>query len=142
MVKSLARLLRLRCNYELSVHNAYLRWRNRLIAWWAKRISPESLAEKLQTTYRFGYDNSDANTPLCTAIGESYYGTMIPFHLLDKLEPHRFEDDSFPIPSEYDAILKLKYGDYMKVPPLEQRNGHNIVDYDFGIYQHHSPETK
>lgn len=36
-----------------------------------------------------------------------------------------FEDREFTIPKRYDKILKIMYGDYMKLPPLEARQGHS-----------------
>ena len=36
-----------------------------------------------------------------------------------------FEGYLFPIPSEYDKILKKRYGDYMKLPPVSQRIMHD-----------------
>ena len=39
-----------------------------------------------------------------------------------------FEQYSFPIPREYDVFLKGRYGDYMKLPPIEdQRPLHHII---------------
>lgn len=36
-----------------------------------------------------------------------------------------FEGEKMPAPKEYDAILKLVYGDYMQMPPEEDRVGHH-----------------
>ena len=37
-----------------------------------------------------------------------------------------FEDAEFPIPAEYDRILRHTYGDYMTPPPPEQRIGQHF----------------
>ena len=34
---------------------------------------------------------------------------------------HCFEDTEFPVPEKYDSVLRGLYGDYMKMPPEEQR---------------------
>lgn len=35
-----------------------------------------------------------------------------------------FEDELFNAPAEYDRLLRIMYGDYMKLPPKEQQKGH------------------
>lgn len=44
----------------------------------------------------------------------------------------KFEYSKIRIPKGYDHVLQTRYGDYMKLPPLEQRGTHhdNIVFYD------------
>ena len=32
-----------------------------------------------------------------------------------------FEGEQFFVPKEYDTYLKIHYGDYMKLPPIEKR---------------------
>lgn len=34
---------------------------------------------------------------------------------------HRFEDDYFSVPEKYDEYLTFRYGDYMKMPPIEEQ---------------------
>ena len=43
-----------------------------------------------------------------------------------------FEDRTIRIPNQYDRILKEKYGDYMKMPPVEKRRNHAPEVLDFG----------
>ena len=40
----------------------------------------------------------------------------------------KFEDTELYIPAEYDKILRLEFGDYMKLPPIEQRVAHHVVN--------------
>lgn len=48
---------------------------------------------------------------------------------------HDFEGEHFSIPIGYNEILTSIYGDYMKLPPKEQQEGHHTVDeLNFGIY--------
>jgi lipopolysaccharide cholinephosphotransferase len=52
---------------------------------------------------------------------------------LDDLIPLRFEDDVFLCSRNYDAVLRTAYGDYMKLPPVDQRgNRHKIIEISFG----------
>ena len=43
-----------------------------------------------------------------------------------------FEGELFPVPANNDAVLKVEYGDYMKLPPIDQRgkNHDRIVFFD------------
>jgi lipopolysaccharide cholinephosphotransferase len=40
-----------------------------------------------------------------------------------------FEGCEFPLLKEFDEMLKITYGDYMTLPPEEERIGHNIEAY-------------
>lgn len=44
---------------------------------------------------------------------------------IDEVEAHRFEDIEVLIPKAYDSILTRIYGDYMKLPPIEERVAHH-----------------
>ncbi|WP_407424374.1 phosphorylcholine transferase LicD [Methanobrevibacter sp.] len=46
----------------------------------------------------------------------------------------KFEDIEVNIPSGYDNILKSLYGDYMQLPPEEDRYNHITETLDFGKY--------
>ena len=35
---------------------------------------------------------------------------------------HQFENLKVKIPSDYDSFLRAYYGDYMKLPPVEERH--------------------
>lgn len=48
-----------------------------------------------------------------------------PRELFDETAYIRFEDQDFPVPARYDEILTICYGDYMRLPPEEQRVGHH-----------------
>lgn len=41
-----------------------------------------------------------------------------------------FEDGEFYVMQDYDGALKAKYGDYMQLPPVEERNPrHSSIKY-------------
>ncbi|HAX73741.1 MAG TPA: hypothetical protein DCY20_09495 [Firmicutes bacterium] len=53
-------------------------------------------------------------------------------HPLDKVFPLTtlaFEGIEYKVPKDTDDYLKIKYGDYMQLPPEDQRQGHHIVEY-------------
>jgi len=43
----------------------------------------------------------------------------------DKTTTHVFVDQQFNIPVEYDKVLRIYYGDYMQLPPENERVGHH-----------------
>lgn len=44
-----------------------------------------------------------------------------------------FEGEKFPAPKQYDFILRNLYGDYMKLPPEDERENHNAATVLFHI---------
>lgn len=66
--------------------------------------------------------------------GISGYGTwLIPRSCLQKTETLLFEGVEFSVPLNSDLYLKQAYGDYMTLPPVDQReNRHKIIRVDFG----------
>ncbi len=61
--------------------------------------------------------------------GISGYGKWrIPFAAMENMIDVPFEDTLFSIPEGYDEYLKYAYGDYMQLPPENQReNRHQII---------------
>jgi lipopolysaccharide cholinephosphotransferase len=55
--------------------------------------------------------------------------------LVDELIDVDFENDIFKIPKDYDTFLKCAYGDYMKLPPVEERVSHGVLSLDFGEFR-------
>ena len=51
---------------------------------------------------------------------------------LEKFIDMNFENESFKVPEEYDNILKTIYGDYMTLPPVDERRTHEIIKLDLG----------
>ena len=45
---------------------------------------------------------------------------------------HKFEFLELPIPSDYDSVLTLEYGNYMELPPIEERYAHDDIIFDIG----------
>lgn len=67
------------------------------------------------------------------ASGATNFGKwLIPQRCFLEYGEHVFEDDIFSVPCDCDTYLKHAYGDYMTLPPEEQRgNRHNIIKVKF-----------
>lgn len=50
---------------------------------------------------------------------------------------HKFENEEFRIPAQYEKLLLQIFGDkFMELPPADKRNsGHTLVDIDLGRYE-------
>lgn len=48
----------------------------------------------------------------------------------DTIIMQEFEGMHFPIPSGFDDVLKQEYGDYMKLPPIQERGAHDDMFFD------------
>ncbi|MBR3692627.1 MAG: LicD family protein [Clostridia bacterium] len=55
------------------------------------------------------------------AAAKSYGKNVFPEAWLARRDALSFEGQRFPVPADYDAMLKLLYGDYMQLPPEEDR---------------------
>lgn len=54
--------------------------------------------------------------------------------LFEETADYAFEDGIFPGPKDYDRVLTILYGDYMQLPPEEEReNRHQVQQIDFGV---------
>ncbi len=99
----------------------------------------ESLVKSLHTKLRSGSRNSRYVAFL--------YGMDV--HLFHTIKYERdwfqtptqlqYEDCTLPGPTDWDSYLKLRYNDYMKLPPVEKRNSYHsfeFVDLDHSYEQY------
>lgn len=91
-----------------------------------EHIKTFNLISKMLTRFDYGstgfvspgyFDIPNKAASKNRAIPQEYYEKAI---LTD------FANDKFFIPAKYDELLKIWYGDYMKLPPLEKRKPHNL----------------
>lgn len=73
----------------------------------------------------------DKSNEVCTYMS---YEISFPKSFFKNVLPIEFEDMVINMPEGYDEILKLYYGNYMEVPPKNERNNHNWEIIDFGKY--------
>lgn len=80
-----------------------------------------SYAEKKMKKYRIS--ECEAITELCS--GPGYMKNRYPKELFAKAVNMEFEGRQMPIPIGYDGYLKIAFGDYMKLPPVEKQKAHH-----------------
>lgn len=89
-------------------------------------------AQRIQTRY------NDRQTETVTNMGGSYSyeRESHPRAELAQTVLHPYEAGMYRIPQGYDSLLRRCYGDYMQLPPEDQRVGvHYVQGIDFGSYQ-------
>ncbi|MBQ3284143.1 MAG: LicD family protein [Ruminococcus sp.] len=77
--------------------------------------------EKKMTRYAF--NTHKKCTELCA--GPGYMRNEYPQIAFKEIVYHEFEGLQMPIPKGYDAYLKMAFGDYMQLPPEDQRVPHH-----------------
>jgi lipopolysaccharide cholinephosphotransferase len=93
-----------------------------------KLLEPRKMARAINNQLRkFDYDMSDQ----VFVYTFNKYKSIYEKKWFDKPQMIEFEGKLFPAPSDYDAFLKRCYGDYMKLPPVEQRKPSHSVDFIF-----------
>ena len=93
-------------------------------------ISKKGLIKKYNTlAEKYNHQRTKNKFPQ----GISHYGKWImPSEVLENLTQIPFENIQFSVPEDYDAYLTHGYGDYMKLPPEDQReNRHGIKKLDY-----------
>ena len=84
----------------------------------------------------FSNQVSKCDSENCTSISDPsfYYDKFFPKEYFNEFIDVEFEHLNVKIPKEYDKILRIIYGDYMQLPPEEERVNHNGSEIDFGEY--------
>ena len=73
------------------------------------------------------------NSPLILEQNAQPRDYSFPAEIFSELADYSFEGETFKGLKDYDTYLRLFYGDYMQLPPEDQReNRHQIVEIDFG----------
>lgn len=98
----------------------------------AASIIPLRLFLKWRDCICCKYENYGIENVLVTKYGGNFYKNQNELKVFTEFELHQFENEMFYIPKNYDIVLKNLYGDYMTLPPEEKRQGHGILEYDFG----------
>lgn len=74
-------------------------------------------------------DNLDYWGTLVVTIRE-FKRKALPRNAFNGVEYHKFENMFLPIPIGFNTVLTLEYGDYLTLPPIEERCGHDGTIFD------------
>lgn len=72
---------------------------------------------------KYNYENSEF---VGNFMGAYKFKEMFPKEIYDEINEYAFEEIKLIAPKDYDFVLKQLYGDYMKLPSVEERNKHQI----------------
>lgn len=76
------------------------------------------------------YNGRQTNYYILQGGDGQYEKWIVPHECLESFIELEFEKEQYPCPKEYDSFLKSFYGDYMELPPVEERtSGHDIVEF-------------
>ena len=71
--------------------------------------------------------------------GKQLSHCVFPKRCFERIREVPFEERAYPIPEDYDKILQILYGDYMSLPPAEERLGKRhalFVDPDLPYWEY------
>ena len=88
------------------------------------------MCERKMTKYPIS--ECDFITELCS--GPGYMQNEYPKSCFDHAVFREFEGHMMPLPADYDTYLKMAFGNYMELPPVEKREAHH--DYEMLDLEH------
>ena len=97
-------------------------------------INPSTINKRCLNFLR-KYKNPNAECVFDISATAEEYPQIFSKEDFKDIEKIQFEDIKVNIPSGYDNILKSLYGDYMQLPPKEDRYNHITETLDFGCYK-------
>ena len=98
----------------------------------ASRLVPTSIAKRRLHRLMTRYRHRASDRVLAVGGAYDFRKDMLRTAWLTDVTRRPFEDRSFWCPSDIDAYLAHMYGDFMALPPVEQRtNRHNILELEF-----------
>jgi lipopolysaccharide cholinephosphotransferase len=131
-------------NYQKSVNHS------KTCDWWRDALKGHlgDAVEKLQImlsrpfrklllrrflNYQRWYSSFDGDKTVCVT---QWAGRIFKREWFEDVIDYPFADTTVKIPRDYDGYLRCLYGDYMTLPPVEQRHSehnHLILDFESGV---------
>lgn len=132
-LRKLYRIQLMKCGYQPWMEDGRILWKKRL-GYLCYQIlalgkSQKQLAEE--------YDALAAQCPksgvVCEQIADIRSNFFYPAHIFEEFGEYVFEGETFRGVKDFHGYLRNTYGDYMRLPPEDQReNRHQIIAVDFG----------
>lgn len=94
------------------------------------RINKKNL-KKISKNFLKKYEGRNCES-FCD-LAAPYKLKCIPKSIMSPSKKIKFESIEVNVPNDHDAYLKIIYGDYMKLPPENERRNHSL-EIDFGPY--------
>lgn len=119
-------------NFE-GIFTGWKKVANNTLHVFARPINRNNLIEQCEREMR-RYNEKDTKTysNVCGFYG--YEKETYPNEWLEKTVSMKFEDDMYKSFSNSNAYLEQLYGNYMQLPPVEERRTHSFIKVDFGPY--------
>lgn len=96
------------------------------IVWFSKLIGKNKLGEIINDRAK-KYEFSQYDTVAMSIA--PYEGKIFPMNKsIFSVGQSIFENDIYDIPSDYDSFLSIQYGNYLKLPPLDQQVTHHLYE--------------
>ena len=89
---------------------------------------PSFVIKKQLDLYAKKYMNSDSKFVSVPYTSRGYFGELIRRDIIFPFKTHSFERVEFSVPNNPDYILKKIYGDFMKLPKIQDQLQHKIID--------------
>lgn len=110
------------------------KWRSRIYRWLPLPELRTGLSNKVTKDYRdylltSFYNRGGVNYYQIGGPLNIFYKNYWEFNPLEELIEVDFEDRKFYAPARFDEFLKVRYGDYLKLPPEDQRKPYHICHY-------------
>lgn len=123
MLRKLNKLAR-RLRYTTNIISGNFKFLKRLYGKLHSRDKALYRYDKYITSYKF--ETSEYAGAISGAYGVKEH---MPVYVFDEYVELKFEDTKFMAIKEYDLYLKKHYGDYMQLPPIENRISHEFKAY-------------
>lgn len=113
-------------------HVYKLKDKRRKVFTWFLTLLPSKILKKLNNYFSTMFENKSNNKYIVSLAGSSpYYEETLLKEKLFPLKEIEFENHKFFAFKENDYYLSQLYGDYMKLPPEEDRKNHDPICIDF-----------